>query len=900
MLNAAKWLKSCLLIFLTLSSLAVQAQSAAVVIKGRVGDSVTHALLPDASLTLLHLPDSIVIRRAVSGKNGFLFNRLKPGRYLLYLSNIGYKDTLVPISLKVTDSVVDLGFVWLVPTPRSLVEVVVKAIIPPVITKSDTLVYDVGAYKTRPNATVEELLKKLPGIDVDRDGNVTIQGEKVQKVFIDGKEFFLNDPKLATQNLLADMVDKVEAFNEKSERAKLTGIPDQNPAKVINLRLKPDKKKGLFGGAESTAASEGMYGLKANANYFKGDMYLSGVGNTSSGGNLQNGGGTLHNKVNDLSLNYRNTISEKWQVTANYTGSANNISNRVQSQQQTFFTDSTLLQNKETTTGSKQNNHGVNALIQYNIDSFNSINARTTFNLFELGNSNKDITAGEIKKTDSLRAINDANTDNNTTSNGWNGSFNLDYNHRFKKQGRYLGLNLSGGNSRSNGQSSLASLTHVYNDAGLLADSLLRDQLFLQNARGQNFSVSITYTEPLAKDQVLDFSWRLNKSANGSAQNAFNYNTVTGKYDTPDSTTSNSYKSSNSSQQVAVGYNYFRKKLQWQAGMAIARNSQLNKDLSGHQPDLNQSVTNIYPRASLIYSISKQKNLQLSYNGRNRPPSVRELQPLPDYSNPLLVRLGNPALKQEFSNDIMLNYKDFSARNSRSLLWQLQFTNTAHKIVDATHINSQGIQEQQSVNLDGNYTVNTTVDYRIGFGKGSRKGSAGFNTRLRYDNMVNLVNAERNLRKTFTWNQNVRLEYYVGDKFVVNAIAAFNRSRSRYSIDAGNTTTLFSQYYNTYVLYELPGAISVSSGMNINITAAQQHIPGTQAVVWNAAVMKRLFKNQAGELKLSVFDLLNKNNNVSQYSGDNSIATTEQEVLKRVVALSFRYNFRINKWRGHD
>jgi hypothetical protein len=287
MLNAKKWLHSCLFFFLTLSSYNLYAQAETVTIKGKIGDSVTHAVLPDASLSLLHLPDSMVIRRSVSGKNGFMFYRLKSGNYELFISNIGYRDTTVRITVKIGDTVLNTGTIWLHPAVRSLVEVVVKAIIPPVITKSDTLIYDAAAFKTRPNATVEELLKKLPGIKVDREGNVTIQGERVQKVFVDGKEFFLNDPRLATQNLLAEMVDKVEAFNEKSERAKLTGIPDLNPGKVINLRLKPDKKKGLFGNGESALASQIRYSVKTNVNYFKGNMYLSGVGSSSNGGNLQ-------------------------------------------------------------------------------------------------------------------------------------------------------------------------------------------------------------------------------------------------------------------------------------------------------------------------------------------------------------------------------------------------------------------------------------------------------------------------------------------------------------------------------------------------------------------------------------------------------------------------------------
>jgi len=297
----------------------------------------------------------------------------------------------------------------------------------------------------------------------------------------------------------------------------------------------------------------------------------------------------------------------------------------------------------------------------------------------------------------------------------------------------------------------------------------------------------------------------------------------------------------------------------------------------------------------LIYSISKQKNLQVSYNGSNRPPTIQELQPLPDYSNPLLIRLGNPALKQEFTNEIKLNYKDFSTRKNRSLFGQLQFSNTAHKIVNATRIDSQGAQIQQYVNLDGNYSISANIDYSASFGKGPNKGNIGVNTNTRYDNGVNLVNTEKNVRKVYNWGQTMRFGYEIKEKFDVGISAGFNGSWSGYSVDAGKSTTLFSHYYNLYLLYELPWQCIVSSDINFIINEAQQYLPGTRTAVWNAAIMKRLFKNQAGELKLSAFDILNSNNNFSQINGDNYIETTEREVLKRVVVLSFRYNFRFNR-----
>jgi hypothetical protein len=230
------------------------------------------------------------------------------------------------------------GLLHMRKTSGELIKVVVRAVIPPVIVKSDTIVYNTEAFKAKPNATVAVLLKQLPSMELDKEGNVSFQGEKVQKIYIDGKEFFLNDPKLATQNLLADMVQKVEAFDDKCEKAKRTGIPDDNPGKAINLQLKADKKKGLTGTVEAGYGSQNRYGIKASANHFNKDAFTSGVFNSSNGSNLLNGFlGLLNNQQDQITLNYRNKLSQLLQIVSDYSFNNNNSGNGFSSSLETFL-----------------------------------------------------------------------------------------------------------------------------------------------------------------------------------------------------------------------------------------------------------------------------------------------------------------------------------------------------------------------------------------------------------------------------------------------------------------------------------------------------------------------------------------------------------------------------------
>lgn len=882
-----------LVIMMLLLTAAVHAQTASVTVRGNVMAATNKENLSGATVQLYRLTDSIVIRKTLSQRNGFVLNRVPAGEYELLVSFVGYRDTAYRFMVSAKDSLVRLDTLWLFPKSSEMMEVVVRSVIPPVIVKSDTVVYNTSAFKTQPNATVEELLKKLPGMEVDKDGNITFQGEKVQKIYVDGKEFFLNDPKLASQNLLADMVQKVEAFDSKSDRARLTGIPDNSPGKSINLRLKPDKKKGLFGNAQAGYASKDRYGIRATANYFKRDTYIMLVGNSSNGGNILGGsGGVLNNRVNNIALNYSNRWNEKLTLAGSYSLNDNSSRNQVINHRQTFLGDSSLLEDRLSRSAGSGTNHAFNVSMNYAIDSFNLLTAGTSLAVSSGENMNANDASTAIQKLSGVVPANKAYTLNKTKTNGWNGNMNLQYSHRFRKAGRYFGIGLSNNYSNSDGRGELASRTDFYTD-GLVVDSLIRNQRSMQDNRGSGMSVSVNYTEPIAKGQVLDVGYTLSRGRNKANQQTLNYNPLTGKYDERDSLASNAFDNRNNTQQFSLGYNYFKEKLRYQLGMSVSKSFQDNQSLSGNYESIRQDATNIYPRASVQYNISKQQYFQLSYNGSNRQPSIEQLQPVPDYSNPLLIRLGNPDLKQEFTNSVSVNYRSFNAGKTSSFMWQADFRNTANQIVNATRTTAQGVQEQQYVNVNGNFNVGTNINYALPIGKGNSKGSVNLSTRLQYGEDVSFLNGVRNERKNFTGGQQVRVSYHAGEIFFVNVNGSVNWNRSVYSLPGSATGSFLSQAYSTDLSYRIAGWV-VESQFHLSLQGSRNNLPSQTATVWNASVLKDVLKNRTGQLKFSVYDILNNANSFRQSAGDNYIETTETEVLQRVFVLSFVYRFRVN------
>ncbi|HEY4060601.1 MAG TPA: outer membrane beta-barrel protein [Puia sp.] len=890
-----------------------QAQTPVPFLQGTVQDSLSRQPLEDATVSLLHMPDARVLQRVRSRKSGFIFRALAPGDYLLTVSYLGYLTDSMTITLGKTDSTGRRVRILLGQSSKDLMEVVVHATIPPAIVKNDTIAFNAGAFPTRPNATVEDLLRKLPGIDVDKNGNVTMQGQKVDKIYLDGKEFFLNDPRTATQNLPADIVDQIEAFDSQTEQARLTGIKETTGTKTLNIKLKKNRKKGYFG---KVYAGTGTGGAAASGNGASGSghtdltsSYSAGGTATSLGsqwlfgtGNINNmnnqftgadnkngpGGGGLQT-LNNAQINYRTNKDSKLTVTLNAGLNGSHTTLSQTTQRNTLLTDSSLLENRFSQSTSTSHSYHGNAFLEYNIDSFSLVNLRSTWSPQTSSGDEQDTVGITTQKTGASYLSNLGHTDNSNHSNGYTINNALNFRRRWRRPGRTLLASFTQSYTRQDQPSRLYSLVNSYDSTGGFLQHTLTDQSSGQISTGNSYGASLAYTEPLSPGHVLDFSYHLNRSANHSDRIAFDFDSLTGRYDIPDTLTTNHFINYTTVQRLSTGYNATEGKYRYQLGLSLQLSDLDDRNLTA-ATSISQHQVNWYPRASLLYTPQKGKSINLTYTASTTSPTIQQLQPLPDLTNPFLVRIGNPDLLQQLTHNLNASYTSFNPHNFRNIQVALQGDYAEHTITPSTTVLSGGIQQIQYVNVDGVYHLSSHITYGFPLGD-QKKGNSSINVHLRYGRDISLVNGIRDVTSGIGWGSGLKLNYHPAEKLFVEGTANVDYTSSLYSIYPTQNTMTWLQNYGVDASYELPGALTIASNYNLQITGSQGSLPAREVALWNASIYKDILRNRSGQIRLSAFGLLNTASNYSQTIGLNYVESRQVNMPGRIFLLSFIYRF---------
>jgi hypothetical protein len=906
--------KHLLLIIIVTLFCAGQMQAQSLSIRGMVTDSLSGQPLEDATVSLLHLPDGPLGQRR-SGKKEFVFQNLPPGSYRLITTYLGYKtDTLaVDLDAAIPATIIRIR---LHHSASDLMQVIVNATIPPAIVRNDTIAFNATAFPTRPNATVEDLLRKLPGIEIDKNGNITMQGQKVDKIYLDGKEFFLNDPRIATQNLPADIVDQIEAFDSQTERARLTGIRETTGAKSLNIRLKKKRKRGYFGkvyagtGTSTGTTSPGGAGsTPSNAGTDLTGSYSAGGTATSLGsswlfasGNINNvnnqftgtdnkngpGSGGLQT-FNNAQLNFRNDKNSKLSVTLNAgTNGVKTVLNQT-TQQQTYLTDSSLLQNSYSQTRSHSQSYHGNAFLEYNIDSMNLVNLRSTVTTQTSGSSTMDTVGISTLKTTGGYLSNQGNTYNNNTADGYSLANLFNFRRRWRLPGRTLLIGLTESHQYQNQPQNIFNLVNNFDSTGSLLSRTLTNQTASQLSTTDGYGASVSYTEPLKPGHVLDFSYRINQSTNHSNRQAYDFDSATGKYDLPDTLTTNHFINDNTIQRFSTGLNATDGKFRYQLGITLQVSDLDDHNLTADS-SIRQHELNWYPRASLIYTPAKGKTINIVYSAMTTSPTIQQLQPLPDLTNPFILKIGNPDLLQQLMHTVNASYVSFNSRNFQNFQLSLQGNYTEHEITTATTVLSGGIQQIQYVNVNGVWRLNSNITYGFPLGD-QRKGNSSISMHTQYGRDVSLTNGAQDVTTSLGWGGNWKFNFHPVEKFFVEGVAGVNYSGAYYSINAAQNTQTWVQTYSVDFSYELPGAITVTSNYNWQITGRQGSLPQKSVALWNASIFKDFLHNRSGQIRLSAFGILNTPSNYTQSVGVNYVQTQQSNLPGRIILLSFIYRF---------
>ena len=933
-----------LLLFFSLASLQALAQADGSV-RGRLKDTAAHIPVSDATLTILNARDSSLVNFARSNASGaFMLSRLSNGTYRLLVSHIGYGS--VSRNFVITDllKAVDLGEIILTDKSSTLEAVTVQQEAPPVSIRHDTIEFNAGSFRTKPDAVVEDLLKKLPGVQVDKNGNIKANGQEVKKVLVDGKEFFGNDPKIASKNLPADAVDKVQVFDKKSDQSEFTGFDDGNSQRTINLTIKKDRKHGIFGrltagggrdaggkggsnegdgGTGFPAMSDGRYESKFNLNQFKNNQQLSTLGmwnntnkqgfsfqdvmgfnnggiGSSGGGKITLGGNNSSVPIDGLStgsqaitttkaggVNFSDNFRGRMDIGGSYFFNQADDRIRQKDAKQYLSPDNSYNQDHTGATDRHNENQRINFLSDARLDSFNSMKITSGFTWQRSSSSSTAVDSSRDRASNALLNTSTSHSMAHMDGYSWNNSALL--RHRFALKGRTLSVNLSFGSNKGTGGGNNYSVNH-FRQGG--ADTL--NQLYNNPTHGNSYGAVVNYTEPFSKRSLLEMSYNFYQSHSETGKQTFDAD-ATGKYSLLNQQQTNDLRNTFTYHREGLAFLHQREKFNFTLGATLQQVTSTNVfGYISKDSLLRQTFNNLLPNALFQYDFSKYSNLRMQYITYTNQPSLSQLQPVPDNSDPLNIKAGNPGLQQEYYHSLRLNYISFDPFQRTSFFAMLNYNGIRHRIVNDDEADSVGVRTSKPLNLDGLYQANGFISWE--FPVRSIRSMVNLKSDVSYDHNASLVNGVRNNGNTWTLGQGVDVNFSYKESLDISGGAKVEYNDARYSLLPGQNQHYWTETYNLDLNWYLTKRLSLASDFNYIHRSGLPEGYNSSPFVWNAGVASQLFKNRRGLLRLQVFDMLRQNTGFSRNTSQNYIDDMSYQVLNRYWLLSFTYS--INRFAG--
>ena len=942
--------KSILMMLLLLVSIASFAQER--LVSGAIIDRDTKDPIEQVTVQLLKT-DSTYVTGAISNEKGlFHLNAPENGKYLLKITSVGYKPTVKRVVIE-QDKNLALGNVVVGADAIMLKGAVVTAMAQKVTLKEDTFVYNSAAYRTPEGSVVEELVKRLPGAEVSDDGTIKINGKEVKKILVDGKEFMTGDTKTALKNLPTSIIDKIKAYDEKSDLSKVTGIDDGEEQTVLDFNVKKGMNKGLMSNIDLGIGNKDRYSARGMGGYFNNNnrfMLFGNANNTSDRGfggggprrGFGGGNGLNASKMLAANYNYEEKNKFKFNTSLRWNHSDGDVWSRRSSEN--FMGSSSSFSNSLNQNFSRSDSWNGNIRLEWMPDTMTNILFRpsiswTTNDSRSMGLSasfNQDpyqytedpLSDEGIEKMDEVDAvINRQKSVSLSYSKNNNISGMLQLNRKLNNKGRNVTLRMDAKYTDKDSKSISLQNAHLYlvqNEAGL--DSTYQTNRYnLTPSKDYSYSAQATYSEPLWKATFLQFSYKFTYSYSKSDRSTYDFSKYSfdgispeygawGNYlgrldgelgDYRDDKLSRYSEYRNYTHDIQVMMRFIRQKYNLNFGVMIQpQRSKFIQDYQGKYVDTVRTVTNVSPTLDFRYRFSKMSNLRVNYRGTTSQPSISQLLDITDNSDPLNISKGNPGLKPSFTQNFRLFYNNFVQNHNKGVMTYINFSTTSNSISNKVEYNEKtGERTTTPENINGNWNVmgafmfNCSID-STGVWNINTDTNLGYNHYVSYLSLDKSQDSQKNTTQNTTWNERLSLSYR-NDwlELSLDGTLAYNHAKNKLQPNSNLDTWQFS--YGPSMTLTAPWGTSLNTSLSCSSRRGYSDASmNTDEFVWNAQLSQGFLKGKPLTVMLQFYDLLHQQSTFSRAISSVSRTDTEYNAINSYAMLHVVY--RMNLFGGKD
>lgn len=886
-----RYLYLLLFIFTTLSTVAQTVESnPSGYVQGSVYDSITKDPIPFATVRLLNEADSSYIKGVATNEKGNFKLSVTKGKYILEASFLGYKRFLQNFNISTQNPGYSFGNIYLVENTIQLKDAIVEAKVPDILVKGDTIEYNATSYTSQESDMLQDIIKNMPGVEIDAAGNISANGKPVKKILVDGKEFFGNDIPMALANLPANMIKKLQLYKEESETAKVTGFKDKDPDQVLNLVVKEELKQSIFGEVKAGYGSDDRYTNKAITNYMRNDNQVSLVGemsNTNDNGypmGMDNG----IEKNKNLGANIFLQPSEKIRVGGSIRYANNDNLMETKTNTQTFLSSGDRFSKQDASYRSKRESANLGMNLQWKPDSLTTIFARSYISLNNTNNIQSSTNLSYVAEKDTTSGY----SNSQSKGDGYNINNFVTIGRKLNDKGRTVSFTFNNSIRKDNSKGSSYSRT-TYSEG---KDDKIIDQQNKTDNNTNNYTLSLSYVEPLGKDHRLQFAYSYGIN-NSERMRDVRKKDGAGNYTILDTAYARNTENRYVNQNISLNFQTTKEKYNYTIGLSIDPSYSRSKVSVADSiiENLKQNVINFSPTLNFSYQPNDHTNLDICYSGSTSQPGITQLSADTVIVSALSKYYGNPNLKPSYSNNFNVYYRKSDYASNRYMMLSGGFNYTFNNIVDYTLIDDLGNSTNTYRNVSGNMGAN--INFIFNTPLRNKKFTIDNSTYANYYKNIGYTNGEE--AKT----HNIVLSEKVSGKFKVDKLETRLELGMTYNITKNNLSNVQDRNTSNYniqhsVLWKLPYDFSIQNFLNMTYYAGYGDDFKKKEILWNASVSKLFLKKKRGTLKVEFYDILNDRNNLSRYVSSNYMSDSRTNSINRYFMFSFSYKFNIIKSKG--